>query len=361
MQKLTQTTILLCTAFLSLNSQAFTIAKDNLGLTVNGRLQVSGLSFNNDGFQPNLDSVRHSYLALTPWYKVGNAYLGATYVGRYVLDTNNNLVRTENSRWNSSQYYAFIRSPQLGQTSIGKTSGILEDYLLAQENFGISSTNFLPMSNELYHNSMWKYVSSKVRYYDYGFSFTHNAKSDFGSYSQIAGNINWRFQLSDNNLLKIVNLIASQKHVIAQSMRFKSHPHSLGLIYKFADLLSVGVIGYKYHERYTEFTNNRTLKTNQYGMIYALTISPIDKLDLYTRYIYHKIDNKNNSNALTLNGYNVDTNNSIKIRTITYGVQYKPFTYGLIYLDHSRILTNLSNNSLVQAEDLTQFGFGVTF
>ncbi|RIY32239.1 hypothetical protein CKF54_05225 [Psittacicella hinzii] len=329
-------------------------------LDFNARLQFSALEFSED-YYPSKDGYKNSFIAITPYYKINNAYVGATYVGRYTLDTNNNLRRDENAKFSSSQYYVFVKSPTLGQTSIGKTSGILEDYFLGVQNFGISSTNFLPLSLDTYHEGMWKYTSSKNKYYDYGFSFVHNASDDSGTYSQIAGNINWTFNLTDKQKLKVLTLFASQKNITEEAYRFKTHPYSAGLAYSYGDYVEVKAVGYKAHERVYNLNTGSNLKNNVYGVIYSLRISPIKYLDLYGRYIYNKVDNKNNVDNVTLLGDTVQANNSFKQRVITYGAQVKLFDYGFIYVDHSRILENATNDSNTQTYNFTQVGWGVQF
>ncbi|RIY31789.1 hypothetical protein CJP74_06360 [Psittacicella melopsittaci] len=333
---------------------------DNLALDLNARLQFSALNFSDD-YYPNLDGFKHSFIAITPYYKINNAYIGATYVGRYALDTSNNLRREDNAKFSSSQYYVFVKSPELGQTSIGKTSGVLEDFFLGAQNFGISSTNFLPLSLDVYHQGMWKYVSSKNKYYDYGFSFVHNAKSDYGAYSQIAGNINWNFSLSERQNLKVLALYGSQKQVVTDENRFKTHPYALGLAYSFDKYFEVKAVGYRAHERVYNFAESTNYKNNVYGVIYSLNVKPVDYLDLYARYIYNKVDNKNEVETTSLSGVNVASNNSFKQRVITYGASVSLFKYGFVYVDHSRILENASNDANTTSYNFTQVGWGVQF
>ncbi|RIY35365.1 hypothetical protein [Psittacicella gerlachiana] len=341
---------------------ALTFTHNNFTLDLNSRLQLSALNFSED-YYPNLDGFKHSFIAITPSYKINNVYLGATYVGRYVLDTNNNLNREDNSKFSSSQYYVFLKSPQLGQTSIGKTSGILEDYFLGSQNFGISSTNYLPLTiaSDTYHQGMWKYVSSKDKYYDYGFSFVHNATNDYGYYSQIAGNINWKFNLSENQQLKVLALYASQKQVVSDSYRFKTHPYSLGLAYNYADLVELKVVGYKTHQRTFDYSDSSLTKTNVYGVIYNLTVSPLDYLKLYARYAYNKVDNKNDREARSVLGGSIEAHNSFKQRIATFGAQVNILKYGFIYADHSRVLENTTNQSSTDGYNFTQIGWGVQF
>ncbi|MFC6276593.1 hypothetical protein [Psittacicella hinzii] len=335
-------------------------ASENAFVDVNGRLQLSALDFNQE-YTPNQDGYRHSYLAITPYYKINKAYIGGTYVLRYTLDTNDNLAKGKNSKLSSSQYYVFIKSPNLGQTSIGKTSGILEDYFLGQQKFGISATNYLLLSKDVYHHGMWKYTSTKNRYYDYGFSFVHNAKADYGTYSQIAGNINWTFNLSENNKLKVVSLYSSQKQIVAQAVRYKSHPYSLGLHYSYADYVNLGVVGYKSHVRVANFSESTNVKTSQYGVIYSLAVKPLSYLTVYARYIYDKVDNKTNTATTTIQGNALAANNSYKTRIITTGINMDVLKYGFIYSDYSHILENPTNNAKTQSSYFVQTGFGVKF
>lgn len=195
---------------------------------------------------------KNSYIAISPWKRVGNARFGITYVPGWTGDLANDDFKFTNRR-----LYVYAQAPALGLATVGKNTGVLEDFVLKSQYFKTTQTFHYPFVGRLEHPLTWKFASTDQRYYTYNLSLSGLDKrvykdgrptitatrspyqrsqhelltGEYQDYFQATANLNYvLFQRTDPHislqLSFLASYLASTRPVEAENLRLYAEPQA---------------------------------------------------------------------------------------------------------------------------------------